>query len=207
MGSVAIFFNGFLLGASLIIAIGSQNAYVFQQGILKNHVFLVCSICFLSDVLLILLGGLGLGNLISSNETILLFLSYGGALYLFLYGSSKLLSVFKSKAVLSPSEEKKASHHGVVLNALMVTFLNPHVYIDTVVLIGSIASRHSPVHKSYFLLGCCVASFVWFFSLGFGAVQLAPFLKREFYWKLINFFIAMIMYYISLLLFLGVQDF
>ena len=209
-----VFFNGFLLGASLIIAIGSQNAFVFQQGISRNHVFLVCTICFLGDALLIMLGGLGLSRFISSSETLLFILFYGGAIYLFVYGSVKLVSAFRNDSALSVSEDKNSSHRGsprrypyaVAVNTLMVTFLNPHVYLDTVVLIGSVASKYSSVHRGYFLLGCCVASFTWFFSLGFGASKLAPFLKKPFYWKIINFAIAMVMYYIGLLLLLGVEE-
>ncbi len=203
------FLEGFLLGASLIIAIGSQNAFVLQQGILKQHIFLITTICFLSDALLIMLGGLGVGELISKNQQVLKIFSYGGALYLFAYGIIKLRSSLKKEqqtlqGSLNPNPTNpKTTKKSVVLQTLAFTFLNPHVYLDTVVLIGSFAANHALRERGFFLAGSALASMVWFYCLGYFSVKLSPYLARPLAWRLINFCIAIIMFYIGVN-FLGV---
>ena len=178
------FLTGFFLGLSLIVAIGAQNTFVLRQGILGQHVFYIALFCALSDVLLIIIGVAGisffLNNFISHNLNILFGLS---AIWIFGYGVLRLRSSFKS----NKSIEIKASRiKGLLPNisvAAVLTFLNPHVYLDTMILIGSISQQFFGLQKITFALGACLASFVFFFSLAYGARLLIPIMQRPFHGK------------------------
>ncbi len=197
-----LFLNGFFLGASLIIAIGSQNAFVLQQGILRKNIFLVCLICFLSDFLLMTLGGIGIGSLFTKNSLWLKILTCLGAIYLFGYGTLKLKAFFQGKESIKSISSKPSSKSSTIIHTLSITFLNPHVYLDTVVLIGSVAAPYPFKEKITFLLGCFTASLFWFFGLGYGASRVSPLLQKPTAWKIINLVIAVIMYYIAFTLIL-----
>jgi len=194
------FLSGLLLGGSLIIAIGSQNAYVLKQGLLKSHVFLICFICAASDAILITIGTTGIGKVIENSPNLLQAITWGGAAYLFVFGLMSFRSVLGDQTLEAASQGTSQSTKAVITTVLALTFLNPHVYLDTVLLIGSIASPYSNNERFYFTLGAISASFIWFFSLGYGASFLIPLFKKPSAWKMLNTIIGVVMWWIAYLL-------
>ena len=191
------FLSGFSIGFSLILAIGAQNAFVLKQGLKKQHVFLVCIICAASDALLISLGVTGFGVIIQQYPSIELIARYAGAAFLIFYSARSFLSAFQTSHVLNPADEVPASVSKAVLVSLAFTFLNPHVYLDTVVLLGSISTQFDST-KLQFTLGAVVASFVFFFSLGYGARTLIPVFQKPISWKVLEFIIGLVMLSIAI---------
>ena len=198
------FLNGFLIGGSLIVAIGSQNAYVLKQGLLRSHIFIICLICSLSDALLIILGTSGVGKIISSYPTLINYIAIFGALFLFVYGLISFRDAFFPKGdqqgLQVDQQNNRQSLKKAVLTVLALTFLNPHVYLDTLLLIGSIASPYLGTEKIYFTAGAISASFIWFFSLGYGARLLTPLFAKAITWKILNIIIGIIMWSIAWML-------
>lgn len=192
------FLPGLLTGFSLIIAIGAQNAFVIRQGLTKKHVLLVVAICAISDALLILLGVAGLGALISGLPWLLEVIRWFGVAYLTWFGIRSIRSAFKTQA-LDASGVQSASAKSVVLSVLGFTFLNPHVYLDTVILLGSIGNQFGP-DKWWFALGAAVASVLWFSSIGFGARAASRFMSKPVFWKVLDLVIAAVMFGIAILL-------
>ena len=192
------FLPGFLTGLSLIIAIGAQNAFVIRQGLTKKHVLLVVSICAISDALLILLGVAGLGALISGLPWLLEIIRWFGVAYLTWFGIRSLRLAFKTQA-LDASGVQSGSAKTVVLAVLGFTFLNPHVYLDTVILLGSIGNQFGP-DKWWFALGGALASVVWFSSIGFGAMAASKFMAKPVFWKVLDLLIAAVMFGIAIML-------
>ena len=192
------FLTGFFLGLSLILAIGAQNAFVLRQGILGQHVFYVALFCALSDALLIIIGVAGisffLNNFISQNSNILFGLS---AIWLAGYGIIKLRSAFKSNKTIEIEASTIKGLFPTISVVAVLTFLNPHVYLDTMILIGSISQQFSGYYKITFTLGACLASFVFFFSLAYGAKLLSPIMLSTFSWKILDSLIALIMFTIA----------
>lgn len=183
---------GFLLGLSLILPIGAQNAFVLRVGLRGEHVLAVCLTCALSDAVLILAGVSGFAQIsawLPWVETILL---YGGVAFLLAYGARSFTAAFGS-ASLRPSEAAAESLGRVVLTCLALTWLNPHVYLDTVVLIGSISTQFD-AGKGWFAAGAMLASFTFFFSLGFGARLLKPLFARPVTWRILDVAIGLIMW-------------
>jgi L-lysine exporter family protein LysE/ArgO len=189
---------GFLTGLSLIMAIGAQNAFVIRQGLTRKYVFLVVAICALSDAFLILLGVAGLGALISSLPWLLEIVRWFGVLYLTWFGIKSLRSAFNTQS-LDASGVQSGSAKTVVLSVLGFTFLNPHVYLDTVILLGSIGNQFGP-DKWWFALGGMVASIVWFSSIGFGAKAASRFMAKPVFWKVLDLVIAAVMFGIAIML-------
>jgi L-lysine exporter family protein LysE/ArgO len=194
---------GFLAGLSLIIAIGAQNAFVIRQGLTKKFVLLTVLICAFSDALLIALGASGLGALIKANKNILEFVRWFGVAYLLWFAFKSARSALKS-AVLNSAGEASADKESVVLTVLGLTFLNPHVYLDTVILLGSISNQFGS-DKWFFVTGAIIASFLWFASIGFGAISASRFMSRPIFWKILDSLIAVIM--LSIAVFLALYDF
>ena len=192
------FLPGFLTGLSLIIAIGAQNAFVIRQGLTKKHVLLVVAICAFSDAALILLGVAGLGALISGLPWLLEIIRWFGVAYLSWFGIRSIRSAFKNQA-LDASGAQSGSAKTVVLAVLGFTFLNPHVYLDTVILLGSIGNQFGP-DKWWFALGGVVASVVWFSSIGFGARAASRFMAKPVFWKVLDLVIAAVMFGIAIML-------
>ena len=183
---------GFLLGASLIIAIGAQNAFILRMGLLRNHVFMVCLVCALSDALLIIAGIAGMGAMVRDNPSLLRIVAIGGALFLFAYAA------FSLKRAVAPSTlrldgESRPALGAALAQSLAFTFLNPHVYLDTVVLVGAYSTAHTGAAKIAFGTGAAIASFAWFFSLGYGARLLVPLFARPIAWRILDGGIAIIM--------------
>jgi len=182
---------GFLAGLSLIIAIGAQNAFVIRQGLTKKYVLLTVLICACSDALLIALGASGLGALIKSNKDLLEFVRWFGVAYLLWFAFKSARSALKS-AALNSAGEASADKKSVVLTVLALTFLNPHVYLDTVILLGSISNQFGS-DKWFFVAGAIIASFLWFTSIGFGAKSASRFMSCPIFWKVLDSLIAAIM--------------
>lgn len=194
---------GFVTGAGLIIAIGAQNAFVLRQGLQRSHVGLVVTVCALSDALLILLGVAGIGVLIQQWPTLLQALRFGGAAFLAWYGLQAAQRAWRGTNSLTAVQTATASKWHVLLACLAFTWLNPHVYLDTMVLIGSLSTRYPGAAQWAFGLGACAASVVWFSALGFGARLLQPVFNRSKAWQVLDSCIAVIMLALCLLLLLN----
>ena len=192
------FVPGLLTGLSLIIAIGAQNAFVIRQGLTKKYVLLVVAICAISDALLIVLGVAGLGALIAGLPWLLEVIRWFGVAYLTWFGIRSLRSAFRTQA-LDASGAQSASAKTVALSALGFTFLNPHVYLDTVILLGSIGNQFG-ADKWWFAIGGVVASVVWFSSIGFGARAASRFMAKPVFWKILDTVIAAVMFGIAIML-------
>lgn len=194
---------GLLAGLSLIIAIGAQNAFVIRQGLTKKFVLLTVLICAISDALLIALGASGLGALIKSNKNILEFVRWFGVAYLLWFAFKSAKSALK-KEVLNSAGEASADRKSVILTVLALTFLNPHVYLDTVILLGSISNQFGS-DKWFFVIGAMLASLIWFTAIGFGAKSASKFMSRPIFWKILDSIIAAIM--LSIAAFLAFYNF
>jgi L-lysine exporter family protein LysE/ArgO len=189
---------GFLTGLSLIIAIGAQNAFVIRQGLLRQHVFLIVAICAISDAALIFLGTGGLGTLVQSKPSLLEFIRWFGVIYLTWFGIRSVRSAFKSQS-LQAGEGSVISKTKIVGTCLALTFLNPHVYLDTVILLGSIANQFEE-DRWFFALGGAIASMVWFTSIGYGARAASRFMSKPIFWKILDSIIAAVMFTIAITL-------
>lgn len=184
--------SGLFLGLSLIIAIGAQNAFVLRQGLRREHVFVVCLTCALSDALLISLGVFALGTVTDLIPGIEPALRYGGAAFLLAYGLRSARSAMTGSSALTSGDGARQGLGATLATALAFTFLNPHVYLDTVLLIGSIASQY-PGWEAAFGAGAVTGSFLFFFSLGYGARLLAPVFARPNAWRVLDGVIAVVM--------------
>lgn len=192
------FIPGLLTGLSLIIAIGAQNAFVIRQGLAKSHVLLVVAICALADALLIFLGTGGLATLIQSKPSLLEFIRWFGVIYLSWFGIKSVRSALKTQE-LGAGGKLISTRKTVVFSVLGFTFLNPHVYLDTVILVGSLANQfHSD--RWYFALGASVGSVLWFTSIGFGAQAASKYMSRPIFWRVLDIVIAMVMFTVAMLL-------
>lgn len=183
---------GFFLGLSLIVAIGAQNAFVLRQGLRGSHVFAICLTCAASDAALIAVGVGGLGKAIAALPWLTPLMRYGGAAFLTYYGLRSLRAAWTGNAALETRGEPEESLSAALLTCLALTWLNPHVYLDTVVLLGSISTQY-PGEGLAFGAGATTASFLFFFSLGFGARYLRPLFARPAAWRVLDAAIAVIM--------------
>ncbi|MCD8477673.1 MAG: LysE/ArgO family amino acid transporter [Sulfurospirillum sp.] len=186
------FISGFGLSLSLIFAIGAQNAFVLKQGIKKENVFIVSFLCAISDATLIFAGVSGFGYLVEQFPMLQTFARYGGFLFLLIYGLKSFYSAWTMSHELKPEGETPRSLLKTILLTLAFTWLNPHVYLDTVILLGSVSTKFGEL-AVVFGLGAMSASFVFFFSLGYGARLLAPLFKKAIAWKVLEFLIGFIM--------------
>jgi L-lysine exporter family protein LysE/ArgO len=187
---------GFSLGFSLILAIGAQNAFVLKQGLKDEHVFLVCLICALSDAALILIGVSGFHVLVAAFPSLVSVARYAGAIFLFIYGLIGFYNALRVQQGLEPSEIRNNSAWQAALTCLAFTWLNPHVYLDTVVLLGSVSTQFS-AQIVWFASGAMTASFVFFFALGYGARLLRPVFAEARAWRILDFLIGCIMWGIA----------
>ena len=192
MISFNAFFSGFSLGLSLILPIGAQNAFVLKQGIKKQHVFLVCIICALSDAALIFAGVSGFGYVVERYPVIKTAALWGGFVFLSIYGLRSLYSAFSASHALTAGGEEAHGAAKTALLTLAFTWLNPHVYLDTVVLLGSVSTKFGE-SAGLFGIGAMCASFAFFFLLGYGARFLAPLFQKPAAWKILEFFVGVTM--------------
>ncbi|MEM9012045.1 MAG: LysE/ArgO family amino acid transporter [Pseudomonadota bacterium] len=188
---VAAALQGFALGASLIIAIGAQNAFILRQGLLRAHVLVLCLICALSDALLIAAGVAGAGVLIAGRPVLLEIVTWGGAAFLLTYAALALRRALRPEALRAG--EAVAALWPAVLTALALTWLNPHVYLDTVILLGALSAEFEGPARLAYGAGAVLSSFVWFFALGYGARLLAPVFARPAAWRILDLGIAAVM--------------
>lgn len=196
------FISGFSLGLSFILAIGAQNAFVLKQGIKKEHIFAVVLICSLSDAILISLGVGGFGYISKEFPYINLIAKYGGFAFLFIYS---MKSFYSSLMLSHKIQDAKSSHSNLaktMLITLAFTWLNPHVYLDTVMIIGSFSLKFGDLAWC-FGFGAMSASFVFFFSLGYMARVLIPLFKKPLSWKILEFIIGVIMLSLAVMLLLS----
>ena len=192
--SISNFIQGFIIGSSLIIAIGPQNLYVINQGLKKNFVFIVVLICSLSDSLLIVCGIYLSNNILSLNTSIITIMKLIGGIWLILYGINKIKNSRQHE--IKSSEINAASFTKVLITTLAITFANPHVYLDTVILLGSISINFDS--KFYFGLGAIFASFIFFFSLGYFSNFLSQYVKSPKVWFYIDNVMGFLMLFYGL---------
>ncbi len=189
----APFFKGLFTGAGLIMAIGAQNAFVLTQGLRRQHHWSIAGLCSLIDAVLIVLGVAGMGVLISQSPLFLNLATWGGALFLLWYGSNALRSAFKDQT-LQTQESKVSSLSTALLTTLALSLLNPHVYLDTVVLLGSIGGHYPSDQRFWFAAGAVLASFCWFFSLSLGSRWLIPLFQKPIAWRILDGIVCLIMW-------------
>lgn len=189
---------GFITSLGLIVAIGAQNAFVIRQALTRQHVLLIVVICASSDAILMLAGVGGLGALIQSVPWLLEVIRWFGVVYLSWFGVRSVRSAFKNEA-LDASGSSEPSAKKVLLMCLTFTFLNPHVYLDTVILVGSIANQFGD-NKWFFVLGAISASAIWFSSLGYGAKAASRLMSKPIFWRILDVIIACVMFGVALTL-------
>jgi len=192
------FIQGFLMGAGLIIAIGAQNAFVLKQGIKGEHRSVVALICALSDAVLITAGISGMGYLFTQHPLITKYTAFGGALYLAWFSFRSFRSAIKGESMeISGNGGSSMTLKNAVITTLALTYLNPHVYLDTVVMLGGFGASRPSGLRPFFGLGAASASFIWFFSLAFSGRILAPLFRKKISWRILDTGIGIVMAYIT----------
>lgn len=191
------FFTGFGIGFGLIVAIGAQNAYILRLGLKRQHIFPAVLFCAVSDALLISVGVAGLGQVIAAYPKALKLVTGFGILFLLAYGALAARRALHPAAMALGEAEPDIALRQVLLACFAFTFLNPHVYLDTVILVGSLATPFQGAEKLSYGLGAASASFAWFFALGYGARLLAPFFVKPAAWRTLDALIALIMVVIA----------
>jgi L-lysine exporter family protein LysE/ArgO len=194
---------GFGFGLSLIVAIGAQNAFVLRQGLLRRHVFAVVAVCAVSDAALIAAGISGVGLAVDRVPVLMTVVRIGGAVFLVVYGIVAARRALRPGALKTDEARSSAGLTATVVTCLALTWLNPHVYLDTVVLLGSVANSHGD-SRWMFGLGAAVSSLVWFTALGYGARLLRPVFARPIAWRILDAIIALVMFAIAASLLLGI---
>jgi len=187
-------------GAGLIIAIGAQNAFVLRQGLRRHHVGAVVLVCILADISLILLGVAGMGLAVQLHPGLLQWLRYAGAAFLAAYGVLALWRAWRGESGLQPAGNGMHSRGHIVLACLGFTLLNPHVYLDTVVLLGSLSTHYDGDGRWAFAAGASTASLLWFLSLGYGARVLLPVFRNPVAWRVFDVAVAAFMITLAVLL-------
>ena len=189
------YLNGLLVAFGLIMAIGTQNAFVLAQSLRREHHLPVAAFCVVCDALLVAAGVFGLATILAQNPVLLSVARWGGAVFLLWYGTRALRRAFANSSLEQSAGQTARSLKAVMLSALAVTLLNPHVYLDTVLLIGSLGAQQS-VPGAY-VIGAASASLLWFFTLALGAAWLAPWLARPGTWRLLDLLVAVMMYTVA----------
>jgi L-lysine exporter family protein LysE/ArgO len=190
---LSAFATGVALSASLIVAIGAQNAFVLRQGLAREHVGAVVGFCALGDILLMSAGVLGMGQALQALPSLADAMTAAGALFLFAYGVRALLRAWRPGAMRASAENASRSVGRVLAQAAAFTLLNPHVYLDTVLLVGAVGAQQPPGLRPAFLAGACVASASWFLGLGYGARWLSPWFERPAAWRVLDALIGITM--------------
>lgn len=197
------FSSGLALGFGLIAAIGAQNAFVLRQGLQRNHVFAICMTCASSDAILVYAGTAGFGALVTSMPWLEALMTVGGAAFLLTYAIKSFRTAINTVQILAPSNSGSTSLKSSIATCLAFTWLNPHVYLDTVVLLGSISANYG-AERFHFGAGAITASFVFFFALGYGARLLAPVFANPRAWRVLDFLIGLVMSALAVKLLLSV---
>ena len=190
------FLQGLGLGGGLIIAIGAQNAFILSQGVRRNYPLQTAIVCSICDAILMIIGVSGVGALVASNPHLAKLATWGGAAFLFWYGSRSFRSALRGGS-LQTDEQQKLSRRKLLLTTLALTLLNPHVYLDTIVLVGSISGHLAASERYLFGAGAISASILWFFALSFGAGLLAPLFRKPVAWRFLDGFVCLTMWTIA----------
>lgn len=204
--SVSALAQGLILGAGMIIPIGAQNSYVLNQGIKRNHHILAATICMFCDVTLIGLGIFGGGQLIASNEWLMLFIGWGGIAFLLAYGSFSFLAAWRNQYKDAAKVKTLTSRKAIIGTTLAVTLLNPHVYLDTVMILGSVGGTFAGHEKTAFAIGTMLASVLWFYSLAAGAAKMAPWLGQPKVKRGIDMLVGSIMFFVAYTVFASLMN-
>lgn len=195
---LAIFFQGMALGAALILPLGPQNAFVMNQGVRRHYHLMTAGLCTLSDILLICGGVFGGSALLMHSTLLLNLVTWGGVLFLLWYGWGALRIAFNGNVVLAASGASRQSRWRIIATLLAVTWLNPHVYLDTFVVLGSLGGQLPAEARKWFALGSASASLLWFFGLAILAAWLAPGLNTAKAQRIINLLVGLVMWAIAL---------
>ncbi|WP_044489481.1 arginine exporter ArgO [Enterobacter sp. R4-368] len=194
---LSYYFQGLMLGAALILPLGPQNAFVMNQGIRRQFHIMTAALCTLSDVLLICAGIFGGSALLMQSPWLLVLVTWGGVAFLLWYGFGALKTAFGSTIELANAEAMRQGRWRIIATMLAVTWLNPHVYLDTFVVLGSLGGQLDAEPKRWFALGTVSASFLWFFSLALLAAWLAPRLRKVQAQRVINTLVGLVMWFIA----------
>ncbi|ATA26568.1 arginine transporter [Brenneria goodwinii] len=195
---LAVYLQGFIFGAAMILPLGPQNAFVMNQGIRRQYHLMIAFLCSLSDVVLICAGVFGGSALLSQSSLLMGMITWGGVAFLLWYGWGAFKTVFSKDLAVVKAEMMKQSRWRILATMLAVTWLNPHVYLDTFVVLGSLGSQFAGPERSWFALGSVTASFLWFFALALLAAWLSPWLNTPRVQRAINLFVGVVMWGIAL---------
>jgi len=199
------FTTGMITSIALIMAIGAQNAFVLAQGIRKQYNFEIALVCCSLDTVLIFAGVAGMGLIISTNPMAMWIVALFGALFLTAYGAMALKSAFSGQSLKAEARGLKTLGQAVAVTA-SISLLNPHVYLDTVVLIGSVGGQYLEPARWWFAAGACLSSVLWFFCLSYGAARLAPVFEKPSSWTVLDIFVCLMMWAIGYSLWLKVFE-
>ena len=194
---ISIFLQGFLVSFGLIVAIGAQNIYVLKKGLLKEHTFTIALICFMLDASLMISGVKGVGKLLELYPSFFIYITWFGIVFLLLYGLLALKNVFSNQKMKFKAKKETNGLVQTIIATLAISLLNPHVYLDTLMLIGSIGSHFKGINQNLFIFGASSASFIWFFSLAYGSRILIPLFQKSITWKMLDLFTAFIMFFVA----------
>ena len=197
MHTSLIFINGLALSAGLIVAIGAQNAFLLNRALRNQHQYAVALFCSITDASLISLGIFGMASLVQAQPNLWLWITWGGALFLFVYGALAFKSAARDHSMKLDSSNSEYSLTKALAVAASVSLLNPHAYLDTVVLLGGISSQYAGNEKLWFGFGAVSASFIWFFGLAWGAKWLMPVFRKPAAWRVLDGLIGIIMWSIA----------
>lgn len=190
--------TGFATAFALILAIGAQNAFVLRQGLAGSHVFWLCLLCAVSDAVLITAGVLGFGYIVTLYPLLPQIMAWGGAVFLTVYGAMRLWAAWQGEYTLQLAG-KSAGLWATLATGAAFTWLNPHVYLDTLGLVGAISTQYiDPIEKTAFGIGAVTSSFVFFFSLGYGARLLAPIMQSARAWRILDILIGLVMWALAI---------
>ncbi len=192
------FFQGMGTGAGLIIAIGAQNAFVLSRGVRRENIWLVAFICSICDATLIFIGAAGVGLAVANSPVLREIAGWGGAAFLLYYGYCSMRAALKAEILDDSQQGNYSSRWAVSAATLAVTLLNPHVYLDTMVLLGSISGQFDGNGRYLFALGASSSSFLWFYSLSLGGVLLAPVFKSKNAWRVLDGLVCITMWGIAI---------
>ena len=194
---VIAFFSGLGTGLGLIIGIGAQNAFVLKQSILQNHQYIIAAICMIIDAILIAAGVGGLGVVLTSNKLLLEFSRFGGALFLGYYGFKSFRNSMHNESMRLDLDSKKISLRQAVITTLALSLLNPHVYLDTCLFIGSIGAQFQEHERGSFAAGAMLSSVVWFAGLSHFSKYLIPLFQKTVFWKILDVLIGAVMWFLA----------
>lgn len=195
---LSFYLQGLALGAALILPLGPQNAFVMNQGVRRHYHLMTASLCTLSDIVLICAGIFGGSALLNQSPLLLMLITWAGVAFLLWYGWGALRTAFSGNVDLATAEVMKQGRWRIVATMMAVTWLNPHVYLDTFVVLGSLGGQMPPEARCWFALGSVSASFIWFFGLALLAAWLSPLLRTAKAQRIINLLVGMVMWIIAL---------